>query len=68
MAAGEALSKYVMIVVYVPVEYTEAVRVAMCEAGAGTVGDGHYDRVVFITRRGPSLRNASHCHLPNLNR
>ena len=24
---------YVMIVAYVPIEYTEAVRVAMCEAG-----------------------------------
>jgi len=43
------VTKYVMIVVYVPTEQTEAVRVAMCEAGAGTVGDGHYDRVVFIT-------------------
>jgi len=41
---------YVMIVVYVPIEYTEAVRVAMCEAGAGTVDDGHYDRVTYITR------------------
>jgi hypothetical protein len=41
---------YVTIVVYVPIEYTEAVRVAMCEAGAGTVGDGHYDRVTYIAR------------------
>ena len=44
------MTKYVMIVVYVPAEHTEAVGVAMCEAGAGTVGDEHYDRVVFITR------------------
>lgn len=22
----------------------------MCEAGAGTVGDGHYDRVTYVTR------------------
>ena len=48
--AIEPWTKYVMIVVYVPAEYTEAVRVAMCEAGAGTVEDGHYDRVVYITR------------------
>ena len=41
---------YVMIVVYVPTEYTEAVRVAMCEAGAGTADGGHYDRVTYITR------------------
>ena len=46
----EFLTRFVMIVVYVPAGHTEAVRVAMCEAGAGTVGDGHYDRVVFITR------------------
>ena len=44
------LTEYVMIAVCVPIEYTEAVRVAMCEAGAGTVGDGHYDRVTYITR------------------
>lgn len=44
------MTEYVMIVVYVPIEYTEAVRVAMCEAGAGTVDDGHYDRVTYITR------------------
>jgi hypothetical protein len=45
-----SLTEYVMVVIYVPVEYTEAVRVAMCEAGAGTVDDGHYDRVTYITR------------------
>lgn len=33
--------QYVMIVVYVPAAYTEVVRVAMCDAGAGTVEDGH---------------------------
>lgn len=44
------MTEYVTIVVYVPVEYTEAVRVAMCEAGAGTVDDGHYDRVTYISR------------------
>lgn len=44
------MTEYVMIVVYVPTEYTEAVRVAMCEAGAGTVDDGRYDRVTFITQ------------------
>jgi hypothetical protein len=44
------MTEYVMIVVYVPPEYTEAVRLAMCEAGAGTVSDGHYDRVTYISR------------------
>lgn len=44
------LSDYVMVVVYVPVEHTEAVRDAMCKAGAGTVDDGHYDRVTYISR------------------
>jgi hypothetical protein len=44
------LTEYVTIVVYVPVAYAEAVRVAMCEAGAGTVDDGHYDRVTYISR------------------
>jgi len=39
-----------MIVVYVPTKHTEAVRIAMCEAGAGAVGDEHYDHVVFVTR------------------
>ena len=48
--AIEPVTTYVIIVVYVPAEHTEAVRVAMCEAGAGTVGDEHYDRVVFITQ------------------
>jgi len=43
-------TEYVMIVVYVPIEHSEAVRVAMCEAGAGTVRDGHYDHVTYITR------------------
>ena len=50
MATVEPLTEYLMVVVYVPAEHTEAVRVAMCEAGAGTVGDRHYDHVVFITR------------------
>ena len=43
------MTEYVMIVVYVPSEYTEAVQVAMCEAGAGTVDDGRYDCVTYIT-------------------
>lgn len=43
-------TEYVMVVVYVPVAYTEAVRGAMCEAGAGTVDDGRYDRVTYISR------------------
>ncbi|HUT14973.1 MAG TPA: hypothetical protein VMY98_01860 [Anaerolineae bacterium] len=44
------MAEYVMIVVYVPIEHTEAVCEAMCDAGAGTVGDGHYDRVTYVTR------------------
>jgi len=44
------MTEYVMIVVYVPLEHTEAVRLAMCEAGAGTVSDGHYDRVTYVSR------------------
>jgi hypothetical protein len=43
------LTEYVTIVVHVPVAHTERVRLAMCDAGAGTVEDGHYDWVVFIT-------------------
>jgi hypothetical protein len=43
-------TEYVIIVVYVPIECTEAVRLAMCEAGAGTVDDGRYDCVTYITR------------------
>jgi hypothetical protein len=42
-------TEYVTIVVYVPLEDTESVRVAMCDAGAGTVDDGRYDRVTYIT-------------------
>ncbi|MBN1138543.1 MAG: hypothetical protein JXM73_18280 [Anaerolineae bacterium] len=42
--------QYVMIAVYVPAACTEAVRVAMCDAGAGTVEDGHYDRVTYVSR------------------
>ena len=44
------MTEYVMIVVYVPLGHTEAVRLAMCEAGAGTVDNGHYDRVTYISR------------------
>jgi len=44
------MTEYVMIVVHVPLEHTEAVRLAMCEAGAGTVDNGHYDRVTYISR------------------
>lgn len=52
---GEAVesgssTQYVIVSVYVPVDSTDAVRIAMCDAGAGTVDDGHYDRVTFITR------------------
>lgn len=39
-----------MIVVYVPLEHTDQVREAMCEAGAGTVDDGRYDRVTYVSR------------------
>ena len=39
-----------MIVVRVPTEHTEDVRTAMCDAGAGTVGDGRYDRVTYVSR------------------
>lgn len=38
-----------MIVAYVPIEHTEAVRLAMCEAGAGTVDDGYYDQVTYVS-------------------
>ena len=44
------LAEYVMIVVHVPSEHTEAVRVAMCEAGAGTVDDERHDRVTYVTQ------------------
>jgi hypothetical protein len=39
-----------MIVVHVPEAHTEPVREAMCDAGAGTVDDGRYDRVVYVSR------------------
>jgi hypothetical protein len=39
---------YVTLVVYAPIEDTERVRVAMCDAGAGTVDDGRHDRVATI--------------------
>jgi hypothetical protein len=42
-------TEYVIMVVYVPLEDTERVRVAMCDAGAGTVDDGRYDRVTYVT-------------------
>lgn len=42
-------TEYVTIVVYVPPKDTESVRVAMCDAGAGTVDDGRYDRVTYVT-------------------
>ena len=42
-------TEYVIIVVYVPLGDTERVRLAMCDAGAGTVDDGHYDRVAYVT-------------------
>ena len=42
-------TEYVTLVVYVPLEDTERVRVAMCDADAGTVDDGHYDRVAYVT-------------------
>ncbi len=44
------MTEYVMMVVYVPEAYTDAVREAMCDAGAGTVDDGCYDRVVYVSR------------------
>ena len=44
------MTEYVMIVVYVPTTHTEAVRVAMCNTGAGTVDDGRYDRVTYVSR------------------
>jgi hypothetical protein len=48
---GARLSEeYVTIVIYVPPEAAEQVRMAMCGAGAGTVGDGRYDRVTYTTR------------------
>jgi hypothetical protein len=44
------MTEYVMVVVYVPEAHTNAVRHAMCDAGAGTVEDGRYDHVVFVSR------------------
>lgn len=44
------VTENVMIVVYVPVEDTEAVRRAMCDAGAGSVDDGRYDRVTYTSQ------------------
>ncbi len=43
------MAEYVMIVVHVPLKHTQAVRLAMCDAGAGTVDDGCYDRVTYIS-------------------
>ena len=43
------MTEYVMIVVYAPPQHTEAVCRAMCDAGAGTVDDGYYDRVVYLS-------------------
>ena len=43
------VTEYVMIVVYVPVDHSETVRIAMCDAGAGTVDDGHYDHVTYTS-------------------
>ena len=42
-------TEYVIIVVYVPLEDAERVRLAMCDAGAGTVDDGRWDRVAYVT-------------------
>ena len=42
-------TEYVMIAVSVPVAHTETVREAMCDAGAGTVDDGRYDRVTYVS-------------------
>jgi hypothetical protein len=42
-------TEYVIIVVYVPPEDTDRVRVAMCDAGAGMVDDGRYDRVAYVS-------------------
>ncbi|MCP4536000.1 MAG: hypothetical protein GY832_02540 [Chloroflexi bacterium] len=44
------MTEYVTIVIHVPIEYTQAVQAAMCDAGAGTVDDGHYDRVTYVTQ------------------
>jgi hypothetical protein len=44
------MTEYVMIAVYVPIAHTEVVRVAMCDAGAGTVDDRRYDRVTYVSR------------------
>jgi hypothetical protein len=46
----EPKTEYVTIVVFVPVAHTDRVRGAMCEAGAGTVDDGRYDRVTYVSR------------------
>ncbi len=50
------MTEYVVIVVHVPLQHTEAVRLAMCEAGAGTVDDGCYDHVTYVSREVCSCR------------
>jgi hypothetical protein len=43
------MTEYVMIVVYAPPQHTAALCRAMCDAGAGTVDDGYYDRVTYVS-------------------
>jgi hypothetical protein len=44
------MTEYVMIVVYAPQAHTDAILRAMCDAGAGTVDDGCYDRVAYVSQ------------------
>jgi len=44
------MTEYVMVVVYGPETHSDAILQAMCDAGAGTVDDGHYDRVAYVSR------------------
>jgi len=43
------MPEYVTIVVYVPADHTAPMRRAMCEAGAGTVEDGRYEGVTYVS-------------------
>ncbi|RVU85953.1 NGG1p interacting factor NIF3 [Leucothrix sargassi] len=44
------LSQYVKLAVFVPEENTEAVRLAICEAGAGRREDSNYSHCTFTTK------------------
>lgn len=51
--------EWVLIAVYVPPGHTDAVCQAMFEAGAGTVDDGRYERVAFVSTARMRVRELS---------